>query len=82
MKMKYLVLLVSVSVAAMVACGGGGGASSNPPANYPTLTSSAYANAAAGEFVTLAPYAILPSDATCAALVRAVSKAEIRPSKI
>ena len=80
MKMKYLVLLVSVSVAAMVACGGGGGASSNPPANYPTLTSSAYANAAAGEFVTLAPYAILPSDATCAALVRAVSKAEIRPS--
>ncbi|MGZ8967477.1 MAG: hypothetical protein ACXW1C_06165 [Gallionella sp.] len=76
---KKIILLLGAA-GLLVSCGGGGGGTNNPPPNYPTLTPSGYANPAAGEFVTLPPYTTLPTDATCAASVRAASKVEIRPS--
>ncbi len=55
--------VVAACAGLVVACGGGGKAATTPSVVY----------------TTLAPYAALPSDATCAAQVRANSRTENRP---
>ncbi len=56
--------VVAACAGLVVACGGGGGNAAMTPSVV---------------YTTLAPYAALPSDASCAAQVRAASRAENRP---
>lgn len=75
---KNLFLLVA-SLGLVISCGGGGG-STPATVSYPQLNTLALANVGLGEFATLPPATLLPTDAACAATVRRSPKLENRPS--